>query len=207
MSRHPHRALLLSLLLAASLPLLGSCGGRQQQESERERQAREAARMRELDGRVSRCKQQQEKLEQLADQLASSQGALSRLAQRGYSPAPRPQAPDPAVLQRYTVSDQELELERHQEAVRLWEASEAIRRQRWQAELGRERAALNRRLSSARQELAALNPALVRDNTVQSELLETYLTCERQALAQVPEPAAVSASVSSSGADASARRP
>jgi hypothetical protein len=207
MSRHPHRTLLLSLLLAASLPLLGSCGGRQQQESERERQAREAARMRELDGRVSRCKQQQEKLEQLADQLASSQGALSRLAQRGYSPAPRPQAPDPAVLQRYTVSDQELELERHQEAVRLWEASEAIRRQRWQAELGRERAALNRRLSSARQAMAALNPALVRDNTVQSELLETYLTCERQALAQVPEPAAVSASVSSSGADASARRP
>jgi hypothetical protein len=207
MSRHPHRTLLLSLLLAASLPLLGSCGGRQQQEAERERQAREAARMRELDGRVSRCKQQQEKLQQLADQLASSQGALSRLAQRGYSPAPRPQAPDPAVLQRYTVSDQELELERHQEAVRLWEASEAIRRQRWQAELGRERAALNRRLSSARQAMAALNPALVRDNTVQSELLETYLTCERQALAQVPEPAAVSAAVSSSGADASARRP
>ena len=210
MSRRPHRALLLSLLLAASLPLLGSCGGRQQQEAERERQAqqaREAARIRELDGRVSRCKQQQEKLQQLADQLASSQGALSRLAQRGYSPAPRPQAPDPAVLQRYTISDQELEQERHQEAVRRWEASEAARRQRWQADLARERAALNRRLSSARQEMAALNPALVRDNAVQSELLDTYLACERQALAQLPEPAAAGAGVSSSGADASAKRP
>lgn len=208
MARRPTPALLFALVLAAGLPLLGSCGGRQQQQAERERQeqqAREAARNRQLDAQVSRCKSQQEKLQQLADQLASTQGALSRLAQRGYSPTPRPQAPDPSVLQRYTISDQELELERHQEALRAWNAKEASRRQRWQADLASERAALNRRLSSTREQMAALNPAVIRDNAVQSEVLATYLACDRQALAQAP--ASGQAPVSSSGADASAKRP
>lgn len=215
MARRPTPALLFALGLATSLPLLGSCGGRQQErQAERERQeqqAREAARSRQLDAQVSRCKSQQEKLQQLADQLASTQGALSRLAQRGYSPTPRPQAPDPSVLERYTISDQELELERHQEALRAWNAKEVARRQRWQADLASERAALNRRLSSTRQQMAALNPAVIRDNAVQSEALATYLACDRQELAQAPvsgeAPASGQARVSSSGADASARRP
>lgn len=192
----PRRQLLpglaISLALSLGVGLLGSCQNRRAQQAERERQEQEqlqqAARQRQLDGVVRQCQAGQEELQRLADELADSEAALSRLAQRRYSPNPRPPAPDPELQQRYTIADQELELERHQEAVQAWEQQERQRRSRWQAELERERLQLKRRLAQQREALAQHNPAVLQldgGEGLNAPMLATYLSCDREALAKL----------------------
>jgi hypothetical protein len=196
------RSIALAVLLAGVLPLLEGCQNRQREQAERERQARlaqEAAQRRQLDAVVERCQANQKQLQTLANQLTSAEAGLSRLEQRSYQPTSRPQPPDPAELQRYTISDQELEMERHQQALEAWEATEAERRRRWRATQASERDLLTSRLANARARLAQLNPAVIQGMAVQGAVLQTYLSCDRQALAKL--------SLSPSNAGATATRP
>jgi hypothetical protein len=123
-----------------------------------------------------------------ADGLADAETALANLEQRTYRPAARPQAPDPAMLQRYTISDQELMVERHQQALQAWQQEEQNRRARWQAEQRRERQRLQVRLEQRRQALSEANPAVLAPEAgaeLNGPVLAAYRDCNREALARL----------------------
>jgi hypothetical protein len=116
-----------------------------------------------LDALVRRCEAGQEELVQAADALAATETALASLERLSCRATARPQAPDPATLQRFTISDQELKLERHQQAVDAWQTAEQTRRARWQAD---QRQAL-------------------------SEALAAYRSCQRETLSRLKRPRAL----------------
>jgi hypothetical protein len=191
--RRPTRAAAALALLAAGGLLVGCQNREQQAERQRQDQALQAAaaQRRALDGLVERCKAGQEELVKAADALAATQTALANLEQRRYRPSARPQAPDPAVLERYTISDQELERERYQQAVQAWQQEEQRRRARWQTELRQERQRLEARLKQQRQALEKANPAVLTtgsDAGLNSEALAAYRSCERDQLARLKRP-------------------
>ncbi|MFQ6537477.1 MULTISPECIES: hypothetical protein [Aphanothece] len=199
-SRPPAAALALALLAAGVL--LGSCQNRAQQaERQRQEQALQAAaaQRRALDALVERCRAGQAELVKAADALAATETALANLQQRRYSATARPKAPDPAELQRFTISDQELERERHQQAVQAWQQKEQQRRARWQAEQRQERQRLVARREQQRQALVKANPAVLAAGSdaalnaglnagLNSEALAAYRSCERDNLASLKRP-------------------
>lgn len=154
-SSHP---LLLAALLAV---LLVGCNGaeRQRREQAAREQAAAAQRQRQLDGLVSRCRQQQPAVQKLVQEQNRSVAALSQLSQQRYLPLPRPAAPDPAVLDRFTREDQELEQERYAQALARWREADGAERRRWEAGQEARRLELTARQSEARQALTKLGVA------------------------------------------------
>ena len=122
--QHAAASLFFASLLA--LTLLG-CNG-----AERQRREQAAVAERQLRDLVSRCRGQQPAVQQRLQELSSSEAALSQLSQQRYSPLPRPTAPDPAVLVRFTREDQELEQERYQQSLASWRQADGAERQRWE---------------------------------------------------------------------------
>jgi hypothetical protein len=150
------------LLLAALLAvLLVACNGaeRQRREQAAREQAAAAQRQRQLDGLVSRCRQQQPAVQKLVQEHERSDAALTQLSQQRYIPLPRPAAPDPAVLARFTRDDQELEQERYQQALDRWREADGAERRRWEAGQEARRQELTARQSEARQALTKLDVA------------------------------------------------
>lgn len=153
-----HRAgagLVAATLLA--LVLVG-CNGAERQR--REQAAREqAAAERQLDGLVSRCRRQQPAVQQQVQVIGRSGEALSQLNQQRYGPLPRPVAPDPAVMARFTRDDQELEQERYANALTRWREADGAERRRWEAQQEARRQELRARQNGARAALAQLGVA------------------------------------------------
>ena len=150
--------LLLATLLA--LLLLGCNGAERQRREQAERQQAAAAqRQRQLDALVSRCRRQQPAVQQQLQAFTSSSAALTRVDQQRYIPLLRPAAPDPAVLERFTRDDQELEQERYQQALARWREADGAERRRWEAGQAARRQQLTARQSEARQALAKLGVA------------------------------------------------
>ena len=153
-----HRAgagLVAATLLAL---VLAGCNGAERQR--REQAAREqAAAERQLDALVSRCRRQQPAVQQQVQALGRSGEALSQLNQQRYGPLPRPAAPDPAVMARFTRDDQELEQERYANALARWQEADGAERRRWQAQQEARRQELMARQSGARAALAQLGVA------------------------------------------------
>ena len=168
------------LLLAALLAvLLVACNGAERQrraQAERE-QAAAAQRQRQLDGLVSRCRQQQPAVQKLVQEHDRSVAALTQLTQQRYIPLPRPAAPDPAVLARFTRDDQELEQERYAQALARWREFDGAERRRWEAGQEARRQELTARQSEARQALAKLNVAAT------AAARTAWSRCERGGLA------------------------
>ncbi|EDY38656.1 rootletin, putative [Cyanobium sp. PCC 7001] len=188
--RLPAASLGLALLLAAAG--LAGCQNREKEaERLRQEQALQAAATAEktqLDALVQRCEAGQEALVQAADALAATETALANLERLRYRATARPQAPDPATLQRFTISDQELELERHQQALEAWQKAEQTRRARWQAEQRQERQRLQARLRQQRQALSEANPAVLAPEPgaeLDSAALAAYRSCQRETLASL----------------------
>jgi hypothetical protein len=188
--RLPPAALGLALLLA-TVGLAGCQNREKEAERLRQEQALQAAATAEatqLDALVQRCEAGQEELVQAADALAATETALANLERLNYRAAARPQAPDPATLERFTISDQELELERHQQAVEAWQKAEQSRRARWQAEQRQERQRLQARLRQQRQALREANPAVLApepEAELNSAALAAYRSCQRETLANL----------------------
>ncbi|WP_157665344.1 hypothetical protein [Cyanobium sp. NIES-981] len=188
-------ALGLVLVTVTAGALLGGCqqGQQRQQQGETRRQeqalqAAATAQRRDLDALVERCQAGQAELVTAAAALSAAEAALAGLEQRRYSPLPRPPAPDPAVLQRYSISDQELELERHQQALQAWEQEERGRRSRWREEQRQERQRLQARLQRQRQALSAANPAVLSpapEAKLNREALAAFRSCKRETLASL----------------------
>ena len=106
MDQRAGTAQILAPLLAL---LLVSCDG-----AKRQQQQAAEIRQRQLTALLSRCRSQQATVRQQVESLASSN---ARLSLQTYIPLQRPLAPDPELLARFTREDQELELERHGQAL------------------------------------------------------------------------------------------
>ena len=115
---------ILASLLAL---LLVSCDG-----AKRQQQQAAELRQRQLTALLSRCRSQQATVRQQVESLASSNARLSRLSLQPYIPLQRPLAPDPERLARFTREDQELELERHGQALEGWRQADRAGKRRWQ---------------------------------------------------------------------------
>ncbi len=145
----------LAPLLAPLLALLLiSCNGakRQQQEAAELRQSQRSA-------LLSRCRSQQATVRQQVENLASTNGRLSRLSLQTYTSLPRPPAPDPELLARFTREDQELELERHGQALERWRQADRAGKRRWQEQQQARRGALIAGREQALAELSRLGVA------------------------------------------------
>ncbi|MCP9883106.1 hypothetical protein KBY65_11560 [Cyanobium sp. Alchichica 3B3-8F6] len=155
--RQSTQASTLVVVAAATLLLLG-CNGFGWGEAERQRAAA-AARQQQLDGLVSRCRQQQPAVQKLVLEHDRSVAALSQLNQQRFVPLARPAAPDPAVMDRFTREDQELEQERYAQALARWREADGAERRRWEAGQEARRQELTARQSEAREALAKLDVA------------------------------------------------
>ena len=156
-----HRAgagLVAAALLAVALVGCNSAELQRREQADRERAAA-AQRQRQIDVLVSRCRQQQPAVQRLVQEHDRSVAALNQLNQQLYIPLPRPSAPDPAVLDRFTRDDQELEQERYQQALARWREADGAERRRWVAGQEARRQELTARQSEARQALAKLDVA------------------------------------------------
>jgi len=134
--------------------LLVACDG-----SRRQQQQAAELRQRELSALLSRCRSQQATVRQLVDSLASSNAGLSRLSLQSYVASERPAAPDPELLARFTREDQELELERHGQALERWRQADRAERRSWQARQQARRGALTAEREQALAELDRLGVA------------------------------------------------
>lgn len=165
------------LTLAALLALvLVGCSGSERQ---RRDQAAAAKRQRQLAALVERCRRQQPAVQKLVQELGRSSTALTRLNQQRYSPLPQPTAPDPALLERYTRDDQELELERHAQAQARWREADGAERRRWEAAQEVRRQELVERELQASQSLLRLGVAAT------PEARAAWSRCETEQLAAV----------------------
>jgi hypothetical protein len=162
-----------------ALVLVG-CNGAERQR--REQAAREqAAAERQLDGLVSRCRRQQPAVQQQVQVIGRSGEALSQLNQQRYGPLPRPAAPDPAVMARFTRDDQELEQERYTNALARWQEADGAERRRWQAQQEARRQELMARQSGALAALAQLGVAAT------PEAQGAWSRCDRAQLSALSE--------------------
>jgi len=150
-------------LVAATLLgllLVGCNGAERDRRAEAERQRAAAVeRLRQQGALVSRCRRQQAAVSQQVQSLTSYSSDLGRLSQRSYVPLPRPAAPAPMVLARFTRDDQELEQERYQQALARWREADGAERQRWEAGQEARRQELTARQDEARQALTKLGVA------------------------------------------------
>jgi hypothetical protein len=163
-----------------ALVLVG-CNGAERQR--REQAAREqAAAERQLDGLVSRCRRQQPAVQQQVQVIGRSGEALSQLNQQRYGPLPRPAAPDPAVMARFTRDDQELEQERYTNALARWQEADGAERRRWQAQQEARRQELMARQSGALAALAQLGVAAT------PEAQAAWSLCDRAQFSAMIEP-------------------
>jgi hypothetical protein len=156
--QRPPSPVLLAALLAV---LLVGCNGaeRQRREQATREQAATAQRQRQLDDLVSRCRQQQPAVRKLVQEHDRNVAALTQLTQQRYIPLPQPTAPDPAVLDRFTRDDQELEQERYAQALARWREADGAERRRWEASQEARRQELTARQSEARQALTKIGVA------------------------------------------------
>lgn len=168
-----------SLLLATlvALTLLGCDGAEQQRQQEAERQRAAAAeRQRQLNALVKRCRDQQPAVQRQLEKLRRSNMELARLKEQTYTPLSKPAAPNPELLERFTRDDQELELERYEQALTAWRDNDRARRRIWQGEQ-----AVQRQLNAAglQQAQKALLAQGVADTAAAHN---TWSSCEPQLL-------------------------
>ena len=163
----------LSSLLASLLALLlVSCDGAKRQQQQQAAELRQ----RQLTALLSRCRSQQATVRQQVESLASSNARLSRLSLQTYIPLQRPLAPDPELLARFTREDQELELERHGQALERWRQADRVGKRRWQEQQQARRGALIAGREQALAELSRLGVAPT------AEARSAWSSCDRAQL-------------------------
>lgn len=140
----------LVIAAAMALTLLGCNGAERQRQQQAERQRAAAAqRQRQLNALVNRCRVQQPSVQRQLEELQRSNRELAKLKEQTYIPLPRPAAPNPELLERFTRDDQELELERYEQALGAWRSSNRAERRYWEGEQE-----ARRQRSAARQQQA-----------------------------------------------------
>ena len=147
----------LMAVTVLALLLVGCNGAESERRAQQERQRAAAVeRQRQEGALVSRCRRQQAAVKLKLQELNNSSAELTRLHQQSYSPLPRPAAADPELLARFTREDQELELERYEQALARWRQDNGAERQRWQEQQQRRRQLLTASWQQTRAELEKL---------------------------------------------------
>lgn len=116
--------------------------------------------------RLAFCQRTRPRASQLVAEFRRQQADLDRLRAEVYQPTPRPQAPDPAVLSKLPVYDQELDQERYAQAVQAWQTKETARSAAWDAEHGRLLSVSEARLAAIVADLRALKAGLLTADAV-----------------------------------------
>ena len=170
-----HRWLLLSLLLTL---LLTACERLAPPGPEQ----REAASRAERDRQdLQRCRRDQGQLRQQLTALERSGAALEQLRRSYYSPTPRPQAPDPNLAKRYSVTDQELDTLRYSEELERWRQQESDRYDRWLQGHRSELERLQALQREQRRSLRALNSSLfdpAKPDQLRPAVVRKYSDCQ-----------------------------
>jgi hypothetical protein len=124
--------------------------------AERQKREQAAAAQRQLSSLLSRCRGQQPEVQRQLQELRRSSSELANLKQQAYSPLRKPAAPDPELMARFTREDQELELERYEQAMAAWRSSDRAERRYWQGEQDAKRQRSTARQQQAEKALLAL---------------------------------------------------
>ena len=156
-----------------ALTLLG-CNG-----AERQRREQAAVAERQLSDLVSRCRGQQPAVQRQLQELERSSSELANLEQQSYAPPRKPTAPDPERLARFTREDQELELERYEQALAAWHTNNEFNKLSWQVDQEAKQQRSMSRQQKAKKALLALGV----DGTAAAR--NAWNNCDGKQLAEV----------------------
>jgi hypothetical protein len=169
------------VVCGAAAFLLVGCTLLDSGEAERQQTAA-AERQRQLNALVSSCRRQQPAVTRQLQTLNTSTTALIQLNQQRYVPLPQPAAPDPTQLKRFTRDDQELELERHEQALARWRQRDGVERRRWELQQEQQRQRLTAEQLQARIALDKLGVA------TSPEAQTAWTRCDREQLGALTQP-------------------
>ena len=157
------------LILAA---LIGGCQKAQQPPSEQ----------------LVRCLRDQGQLVAQVAGLKTQIQALATIKQDRFIPPAKPTPIDPELAERYTQEDRELDEERYQSSLIVWEKMNAERYRLWLVDHTRRQRALELDVERQAQALKQLNPAVVQRTPnkpgsfeLNRQAVEKYSNCDPQA--------------------------
>ena len=159
----------LALLLAA---LVGGCQSRRQPPSEQ----------------LVRCLRDQSQLVAQVAGLKPQLQALATIKQERFVPPAKPTPIDPELAERYSQEDRELDEQRYQSSLLVWEQMNAERYRLWLVDHTRRQRALELAVERQAKALKQLNPAVVQRSpnkpgslALNRQAVEKYSTCDPQA--------------------------
>jgi len=160
---------LLAVVTIVTVLLLAGCGTWWQQ--------RLGTRQREH----QRCLQQRGRIALVMQQLAADQQALSTLAAERYIPSQKPTAPDPALAERFSQLDRDIDQERYKQQLEAWQRRESAARDRWQQTHAERVSRVEGRLAQHTRSLAELNSALITGGKPDPVAIRRLSDCSRTA--------------------------
>jgi hypothetical protein len=134
------------------------------------------------------CLRDQSQLVAQVARLKPQLQALATIKQERFVPPAKPTAIDPELAERYTQEDRELDEQRYQSSLLVWEQMNAERYRLWLVDHTRRQRALELDVERQAQALKQLNPAVVRRTPnrqgsfeLNRQAVEKYSQCDPQA--------------------------
>ena len=169
--QHPGKTRRVGLWLTLAA-LLGGCQSRPQPPSEQ----------------LVRCLRDQGQLVAQVDRLKPQLQALATIKQERFIPPAKPTAIDPELAERYSQEDRELDEQRYQSSLLVWEQMNAERYRLWLVDHTRRQRTLELDVERQAQVLKQLNPAVVQRSPnkpgsieLRRQAVEKYSQCDPQA--------------------------
>ena len=169
--QHPGKTRRVGLWLTLAA-LLGGCQSRPQPPSEQ----------------LVRCLRDQGQLVAQVARLKPQLQALATIKQERFIPPAKPTAIDPELAERYSQEDRELDEQRYQSSLLVWEQMNAERYRLWLVDHTRRQRTLELDVERQAQALKQLNPAVVQRSPnkpgpfeLSRQAVEKYSQCDPQA--------------------------
>ena len=163
------RRVCLGLILGA---LLGSCQSRKQPPSEQ----------------LVRCLRDQTQLQALVAGFEPQLQALATIKKERFVPPAKPTPIDPELAERYSQEDRELDEQRYQSSLLVWEQMNAERYRLWLVDHTRRERAIELDVERQAKALKQLNPTVVQRSPnrpgsieLNRQAVEKYSHCDPQA--------------------------
>ena len=169
--QHPGKTRRVGLWLTL-VALLGGCQSRPQPPNEQ----------------LVRCLRDQSQLVAQVARLKPQLQALATIKQETFVPPAKPTAIDPELAERYSQEDRELDEQRYQSSLLVWEQMNAERYRLWLVDHTRRQRTLELDVERQAQALKQLNPAVVQRSPnkpgsleLNRQAVEKYSQCDPQA--------------------------
>ena len=134
------------------------------------------------------CLRDQSKLVAQVAGLRPQLQALATIKQETFVPPAKPTAIDPELAERYSQEDRELDEQRYQSSLLVWEQMNAERYRLWLVDHTRRQRTLELKVERQAQALKQLNPAVVQRRAnkpgsiqLNRQAVEKYSQCDPQA--------------------------